>query len=238
MGNNNSIALHLENAKKTGICSLPKREFKKFPDELLDIVSSLRSLDLSDNKLLNLPSDFNQFSNLKYLNCQKNRIKSVPSSISSLSRLETLILSHNTIDSFPDCVASLSTLKTVNISYNNLSTIPDGICKLKQLDSLDLSNNRITELPTTVAELTCSELNLNNNQMSCLPGELAACRRLRTLRVEHNVLVVDGIPESLLATSNVSLLLLDGNRFEQKQLAGRPGFSQYMERYTATKKKL
>jgi len=67
---------------------------------------------------------------------------------------------------------------------------------------------------------------------------LAACPRLRTLRLEENCLSVDAIPTELLSDSKVSLLSLEGNLFDIKSLDTIAGYDKYMERYTAVKRKL
>jgi len=67
--------------------------------------------------------------------------------------------------------------------------------------------------------------------------QIAKCPRLRTLRLEENCLVLSAIPRSVLSESTVSVLTLEGNLFQMKQLADLEGYSNYADRYTAMKKK-
>ena len=107
---------------------------------------------------------------------------------------------------------------------------------MKHLDMLDLSNNKITEVPEGVGKLQVVELNLNQNQIRTVSDELAGCQRLKTLRLEENCL--QSISPAILRDSSVSLLAFDGNLFDSKDLMKAEGYQQYMERYTATKKKM
>jgi Leucine-rich repeat (LRR) protein len=107
---------------------------------------------------------------------------------------------------------------------------------MKHLDCLDLSGNKITDVPDGVGKLQVVELNLNQNQIRSISDELATCQRLKTLRLEENCL--QSISPAILRDSSVSLLAFDGNLFDSKDLMKAEGYSQYMERYTATKKKM
>ncbi|KAF0307648.1 Leucine-rich repeat-containing protein 57 [Amphibalanus amphitrite] len=291
MGNANSLKHHLENAQKTGVCALPKRGLSEVPADLLKVAASLRTLDLSENKLSSLPSSMQAFPQLKHLNCSQNKLTQLPDTLGALTKLETLLMSYNKITKLPDMLSALKNLKTVNLRYarrhepqlerlgdinnmveqvnefgdvlcdckkgclrvlaggaatlrslcwrhNQLSELPGCLLSLPQLDVLDLSSNLITSVPASAAALRCSELNLNDNQINRVSAELADCERLKILRLESNCLSLDEFPARLLADSHVSLLALDGNVFEVKQLAELDGYDKYMERYTATKKKM
>lgn len=111
-------------------------------------------------------------------------------------------------------------------------------CDLKFLDVLDLSKNRITTIPDAAGALHIVELNLNQNQISTISEKLAECSRLKTLRLEENCLQLNAIPSKILKNSKISVLSVEGNLFEMKQFANLDGYDNYMERYTAVKKKL
>lgn len=66
-------------------------------------------------------------------------------------------------------------------------------------------------------------------QINYVSEEIAKCPRLRTLRLESNCLSLDDIPVRLLTDSQVSLLALDGNVFEYKQLTELEGYDQVSE---------
>lgn len=95
-----------------------------------------------------------------------------------------------------------------------------------------------------------------------LSAEVSQCPRLKVLRLEENCLELSSIPVSILSQSQVSLFSVEGNLFEVKKLRDLEGYDkvrtcpppqvtglcwsllicvvvspQYMERFTATKKK-
>nr|CAD7200343.1 unnamed protein product [Timema douglasi] len=81
-----------------------------------------------------------------------------------------------------------------------------------------------------VSELNVTELNLNQNQISSISDMISRCPRLKTLRLEENCLQLSAIHSSILADSKVSILALDGNLFDKKNLADIEGFDKYMDR--------
>jgi hypothetical protein len=78
---------------------------------------------------------------------------------------------------------------------------------------------------------------------------------LKTLRLDRNNLSLETLPAGLLTNSNVSLISYEGNRFDEKAFQGKEGydqvsthsptlafahllFFQYMQRFTASRRKL
>nr|CAH0102086.1 unnamed protein product [Daphnia galeata] len=233
---NSGLKQHLENSSKTGVFQLKDANLSELPPELLQIAQTLRTLDLSGNKIEQLPSKISSFNMLKHLTLNKNRLGIIPSELGQLTKLETLILSSNRLTSIPATLSKLRNLKLVNLSDNRLTTFPLEFCDMKHLDVLDLSMNKMTEVPTGVGKLQVVELNLNQNQIQLLSDELAECQRLKTLRLEENCLQI--ISSTILKESSISLLAVDGNLFDSKDFMKADGYTQYMERYTATKKKM
>lgn len=109
---------------------------------------------------------------------------------------------------------------------------------LKNLDLLDLSRNKITSVPAAAKDLHCTELNLNQNQISSIAEEIAECTKLKTLRLEENCLQISAIPTKILKESVISTISVDGNMFNNKQFTELEGYEEYQQRYTAVKKKM
>lgn len=97
---------------------------------------------------------------------------------------------------------------------------------------------QLSVIPNGIDGLQLTELNLNQNQISSLSASLAECPRLKTLRLEENCLNLDSVPTDLLTKSPVSTLCLAGNLFSEKQLSELEGYSVYLNRYTAVRRKL
>jgi len=234
----NSLAPHLESAQKTGVCSLCGKGLSEVPPQLLRLGTSLRTLDVSNNKLKVLPAAFGGFTSLKSLTLTSNHIGVLPSELSQLKKLEVLILNKNSLKVLPTGLfTSLSHLKTLSLASNQLTAFPEGLGTSRHLDVVDLSDNKIRTLPESVSELQVVELNMNKNQVASIPVCLSRCPRLKVLRLEENCLALEAITPQLLKESQISLLAVDGNLFDAKQMREAEGYEQYMSRFTATKKK-
>lgn len=233
----NSIKPHLEHAQKTGVCNLAKQDLPELPEGLQSLNKNLRTLDVSENKISILPSYIGTFGQLKILNIGKNRISSLPAEIGQLVKLETLLANNNRLMHLPGTLSNLRSLRDVSLASNQLKSFPTHLCALKNLSSLDLSHNKITEIPPEVKGLSVVELNCNRNQISQMSDCVADCPNLKVLRLEENCLPLSSFTPKVLRDSAISLLAVDGNVFDMKDFRTSEGYDQYMERYTATKKK-
>ncbi|XP_052001760.1 leucine-rich repeat-containing protein 57 [Xyrauchen texanus] len=234
---NSALKAHLETSQKTGVFQLTGKGLIEFPEELQKLTGNLRTVDLSNNKIEVLPAFVGGFQQLKSLTISGNKLSSLPNDIGKLKKLETLVLNGNLLKQLPASVGQLKALRILNLSGNRFKVFPDGLGSLRHLDVLDLSKNQIQVVPAEVAELQAIEINLNQNQISTLSPEVSNTPRLKVLRLEENCLELTSIPITILKDSQLSLLSVEGNLFEVKNLRDLEGYDQYMERFTATKKK-
>lgn len=237
MGNASSLKNHVETSKKTGVLNLSDSRLKHYPNDIDVLHPHLRTLELSKNKLKILPKSIGQFKELKVLNVSNNSLESLPQEINGLSKIETLQVNCNLLKSLPT-FNNLTFLRRVSLGDNRLSVFPEFLCELKHLETLDLSKNNITQLPELIKDSRLVELNLNQNQIRKLPAGIAECSRLKTLRMEENCLELADIPKTLLTSSKVSLLCVEGNLFDMKSLMALEEYNLYMARYTEVKKKM
>lgn len=235
---NSGLKQHYETASKTGLLKISSKKLKEFPPEVKSLEGLLRNLDLSDNKFHSLPDNLGEFKILKQLNVSQNVLDSLPSNIGKLAKLECLNVSDNKIRHIPPSVENLSNLKQIYLNNNLLTDFPIQLCKLKHLDLLELSHNKITNIPSEIGHLQASELNMNQNQVANVSEEISKCSKLKVLRLEENCLPLSAIHTSLLRDSKIHTLCLDGNLFDSKQLMSLEGYNDYMERFTAVKKKM
>ncbi|XP_064623503.1 leucine-rich repeat-containing protein 57-like [Lineus longissimus] len=233
----NTIKPHIERAEKSGACQLCGMGITEFPMELKRLTKNLRTLDLSDNKLPLLPPDIGQFTMLKSLTLTSNRLTALPEDIGKLKKLETLLLATNRIPRLPATICNLSSLRTVNLSKNGIREFPAELCGLKNLDSIDLSHNNIVVIPDGVRGLQAVELNVNQNQINTISEAISECPRLKVLRLEENCVEIGAFTPKIMKQSTISLLAIEGNLFDTKAFHQLEGYDEYMERYTATKKK-
>lgn len=154
-------------------------------------------------------------------------VGTLPSELSQLKKLEVLVLDKNSLKTLPTGLfTSLTHLKTVSLASNQLTAFPEGLGTSRHLDVIDLSDNKIRTLPDSVGDLQVVELNMNRNQVALLPASLSRCARLKVLRVEENCLALDAITPQLLKESQISLLAVEGNLFDVKQLREADGYDQ------------
>ena len=152
---------------------------------------------------------------------------SLPNCLGDLKKLESLQLHFNLLTSVPSSFSSLTSLKTLDLSHNQLSSFPTSLYSLPHLDFLNVSHNQLTCLPPThLDQLSVLELVLSSNSLSALPSALALCKRLRVLRADENSIQLAGLPRELLQDSSISLLSVEGNLFQQRDLQDHHGYQQ------------
>ncbi|MED6276386.1 hypothetical protein CHARACLAT_002434 [Characodon lateralis] len=116
-------------------------------------LSTLKVLDLHENKLSSLPEDLGNLTKLQILNVEKNHLKALPESIGRLQLLQTLNLKGNCLTELPAAVGSLSSLRTLDISDNSILQLPKHLAYIRTLESFTLDAATMTYPPASV----CSE---------------------------------------------------------------------------------
>ena len=79
--------------------------------------------------------------NLKTLNLSENMLKNLPNNIGNLGSLKKLNLKANQLNSIPESIGELNEIESLILGNNNLSGLPWTIWKLKNLTFLHLDNN-------------------------------------------------------------------------------------------------
>jgi len=240
MGNSaGSLKNHIATAEKTGALNFTEKKLDEFPTALAKTGNTLRSLDLSKNRIPSLPGGvIGAFKMLKTLKIDENRLALLPPEIGNLVKLETLIVAGNLLTYLPETLASLKSLKELDAHQNHIKVFPRSILSLPKLDMVNLSRNKLEQLEGDFSEFSATELNVNQNQITTLAPSISQCGRLKTLRLEENCLALEAIHREILTESKISTLQLAGNLFDDKKLVEVDGYSQYMDRFTATRRKM
>uniref|UniRef100_A0A672FTX5 RING-type domain-containing protein n=1 Tax=Salarias fasciatus TaxID=181472 RepID=A0A672FTX5_SALFA len=129
-------------------------------------LSTLKVLDVHENKLTSLPEDIGKLGALQILNVEKNRLKALPESIGDLRLLQTLNLKGNCLSELPSSMGSLSSLRTLDLSDNNILQLPKTLAYIRTLESFTLDASTMTYPPASVCtegtesiqRFFCSEL--------------------------------------------------------------------------------
>ncbi|KAL9328328.1 hypothetical protein ACSQ67_003331 [Phaseolus vulgaris] len=174
-------------------------------------LSSLTRLDLHSNRISELPDSVGNLLSLVYLDLRGNHLTLLPASFTRLIRLEELDLSSNQISALPDSLGSLVRLKVLNVETNDVEELPHSVGNCSSLRELRLDYNRLKALPEAVGKIQSLEiLTVRYNNIKQLPTTMSSLTNLKELNVSFNEL--EAVPESLcFATSLVKMNI--GNNF-------------------------
>ncbi|GKV30230.1 hypothetical protein SLEP1_g39068 [Rubroshorea leprosula] len=174
-------------------------------------LSSLTKLDLHSNRIAQLPDSIGDLLSLLSLDLRGNQLSSLPATFGRLVRLQELDLSSNKLGSLPDLIGSLVSLKILNVETNDIEEIPHSIGRCASLRELRADYNRVKALPEAVGKIATLEvLSVRYNNVKQLPTTMSTLTNLKELNVSFNEL--ESVPESLcFATSLVKMNI--GNNF-------------------------
>ena len=152
------------------------------------------SASLAYQKLLHIP--LFQLHLLTKLDLSHNRLKQLPPEVSTLSHLEELNLTGNPIVELFETVGNLPKLRRLSLRRTGVMLLP-RVEHLSRLEALSLADNGLTELPWVLPHLTnLTELDLSHNKLTPeLIEILYTLAALRTLNLSYNGLVE--YPQSL-----------------------------------------
>jgi len=174
---------------------------ESFPVEIFDLADSLEILDLSGNKLSELPDELPRLHKLRVIFCSDNPFTELPEILGQCPQL------------------SMVGFKANRIRQVSGKALPAG------LRWLILTDNQIEELPAEIGN--CSQLQklmLSGNRLRELPSALANCTQLELLRIAANALTEP--PAFLLSLPSLAWLAYAGNPFchgiEQEALTNTP----------------
>ncbi|KAG9136996.1 hypothetical protein Leryth_013840 [Lithospermum erythrorhizon] len=198
--------------KELNLQSKLMEQVEWIPDSIGKL-SSLISLDLSENRILVLPGTIGGLSSLEKLDLHSNRISELPESIGELLNLVHINLSGNQLHSLPPAVARLVRLQELNLSSNNLHALPDTIGSLVSLKVLDVDTNDLEEIPHTIGQ--CSslrELRADYNRLKALPEAVGRIGLLEVISVRYNN--IRQLPTTMASAASLKELNVSFNELE------------------------
>ncbi|KAJ3351527.1 hypothetical protein GGF32_004254 [Allomyces javanicus] len=126
-----------------------------FLEVYFEVDPTVDVLSLRGRKIQALPEGvFRQFDHLVALDLSSNKLKNLPASLARLVSLRDLNVRENCLAELPVELQALEHLQVLNVSINELAAIPPWIHELKELHYLDVRTNKITHLPLEFGMLT------------------------------------------------------------------------------------
>ncbi|NRF37443.1 leucine-rich repeat domain-containing protein [Pedobacter foliorum] len=180
-------------------------------------LKNLEFLDITSNKLRELPATLSALPALKILKISALNLQSIPENIGNLANLEDFSIygAYNKIpNSFgdlkklnflflggyattlPESFGNLSSLTYFNASSTELKTLPKSFGNLKKLKEIVLDMSKIEVLPESFGELDALEtLKLSQTQLKTFPKQIIPLKSIR--EVMFSGTNVGDIPEEI-----------------------------------------
>jgi len=188
------------------------------PPKIGDL-KKLEYLDISSNKLLELPATLSALSALKTLHIAAPNLQSIPENIGNLANLEELNLRGNyskvpesfgklkklthlfmggAAQELPESFGDLASLVYFNASSSEFKMLPKSIGSLKKLKEIVLGMSKIEVLPTSFSELDALEiLDLSQTQLKTFPKEVIPLKSIKQVMLSGTK--VGDIPDGISA---------------------------------------
>lgn len=152
-------------------------------------MSSLTTLDLQSNRLLNLPESIRDLINLRVLNISGNQLTGLPMDVLESLPLTDLHVANNAMVGalFPFSVAGLSKLQYLDVANNSLASLAfSENISLPSLKTLNIANNRITVLPDVSSWTELVTLAAEDNKIVALPAGFTTLKQIRQVDFTGN----------------------------------------------------
>ncbi|XP_012942481.1 leucine-rich repeat and calponin homology domain-containing protein [Aplysia californica] len=199
-----------EEAQFTGEIYLNGRKLRDYPKICSKYdLSDTSHVDISRNRLTELPQEVCQYMFVEKINCYHNVIRFIPDCVQQLQALTHLNLSRNQLTVLPTALCELTCLEVLSASNNKLVSLPEEISSLERLMDLDVSCNEIAHLPPQIGDLTSLRcLNLRRNFLVELPVEIS---RLQLYRLDFSSNRIEKIPTVFRKMETLEQFVLDHN---------------------------
>ncbi len=199
MGSEDSFSLidTLEDAVSPAIISY----FEKSCQEHLEMnqLTPITWLNLSSNRLLQVPVEVFQIDNLLFLDLSSNLLVELPGGCQShrwtCKLLTSLNVSRNRLIDVPQSLWSLTELTYLNVANNQLTCLErygkenSTYDVWQKLETLNVRENRLTVLsPLLFSCPLLEKLNASKNEISSVPASMWTAASLRSLNLSNNCL--------------------------------------------------
>jgi len=153
-----------------------------------------------------------QFKRLKKLDLNNNGLTALPSDFQALApSLEILFLGENKFKVIPECIGKLHRLRMLSFRGNCLTELSSLNLPSSSLVWLILTNNQISKIDPNVGALKLlRKLMLSHNKITSVPPEIGECKDLELIRLASNEIHVP-LPIEFLTLPKLAWIALAGN---------------------------
>eukprot|EP01125_Pyxidicula_operculata_P012628 TRINITY_DN4152_c0_g2_i1.p1 TRINITY_DN4152_c0_g2~~TRINITY_DN4152_c0_g2_i1.p1 ORF type:complete len:1344 (+),score=390.58 TRINITY_DN4152_c0_g2_i1:2-4033(+) len=194
---------------------ISKEKLPFLPEKLFEYSGIITQLNVSQNKLTELPEDIGKFLKLTELDVSSNHLKSLPSSFfnpnnSCCNTLKSLLLGGNLGIKIPSNITNFCNLSTLSLSRNGFSTVPKVIYSLNHLLHIDISFNKLKKISKKISGLSklCT-LIAHSNMIAEVPNEIGKCLDITYLDLKNNK--ISSLPTTIGNLKKLEELLLSNN---------------------------
>jgi len=148
-------------------------------DNINDIVflTGLRNLNISMNKIVDLPKDMGKLALLRKLDISYNKVTSLRNLVpfSEFRELVEFNCSGTDLAEINGDIGNLPVLEKLFLNKNNLKILPTEIGNISKLIELNLDDNKLVELPPEIGKLQSLQiLHFNENSLNDIPKEISS----------------------------------------------------------------
>ncbi|XP_032664524.1 leucine-rich repeat-containing protein 40-like isoform X3 [Odontomachus brunneus] len=177
--------------RNTKLLSLAGQNLVELPGEVLAdaVEASVTTVDLSRNKLAELPDEMAEIVTVTDLKLISNLLTRLPEWIGEKYKyLQTLDISKNYLESLPLSISCLKYLRYIDLSFNRFEELPETVYDVVSLESLSANDNKIKEIDVTSLQKLkgLAVLNLANNNIAYVPPQLGNLKNIRNLSLLGN----------------------------------------------------
>lgn len=215
----NSIKDALVNPTIVKSLDLSDQQLKQLPTDIVKL-TTLEKIDIGSNPDLDLVQTFEvlkQIPSLKILLLTDGKIKAIPNNISQLKKLEELWLDNNELTLFPESVKQLDNLKYLRLFSNKIKKVNFKKGQLPNLIYIDLCYNEFETFPVELSALpNLKRIIIWYNSISVIPRSIKRLKQIEEINLEGNNLT--SLPKQLGRLKAIQKLCLRDNKLSDTSI--------------------
>jgi Leucine-rich repeat (LRR) protein len=166
--------------------------------------------------LQEFPDGICELSTLNTLELTRNKLKDLPFCLANLQYLQSLYISKNQFEKMPKAIYDIPNLKRLNVGYNPMK-VPNDFDKLSTLDELQLEGLKLNDFPSSVLKMpNLRILDIADNSLTSLPEDIAKLEKLEVLDIAHNQ--ISEFPDGITELKNLKRIDIGKNNFTDEYL--------------------